>query len=437
MAKPKLSPLQRQLAQVSRRLFWQTLLACLLWCWAGTLVLAAGWFLVQALFWPELAGSWRLVIAAGGLAAGTGLAVVLALIQAPPKLAAALLLDERFGLKERVTTSLTLTPDLEKTPAGIALLEDVNQRIQSLDVGSRFPVRVSWLTTAMPACAALIALAAFFYQPPLSQATIDKPDKEKQAPTNTAEIEKKLNQLKKRTTDRRPADRPASEELKRIDTELEQIANRPRKTQEQLKERIKEMTALEDTLKQRERELAERSRAVKQQLSRLDQMSDKEAKREGPAKDLEKALAEGKLDKVQEELERLTKKIKENELTKKEQEQLAKQLDDLQKKIENLAQQKDKQDQLKQLHKEGKIDAATLKRELAQLKEDSKKLKELQKLASKLGQCQQCLKKGDNKGAAQSMEEAGDNVKNMNLDDQDMEDLREQLQRLQDAKDSC
>ena len=47
MAKTTLSPLQRQVARVSRRLFVQTLLNCLIWCWAGAFALSAGWFVAQ------------------------------------------------------------------------------------------------------------------------------------------------------------------------------------------------------------------------------------------------------------------------------------------------------------------------------------------------------------------------------------------------------
>src|SRR5260370_15791313 len=54
-----LSPLHRQIARVSRRLFLQTLLACLLWCWAGSLVVVAGWFFLQPHLFPALSPAWR------------------------------------------------------------------------------------------------------------------------------------------------------------------------------------------------------------------------------------------------------------------------------------------------------------------------------------------------------------------------------------------
>jgi uncharacterized coiled-coil DUF342 family protein len=436
MARPQLSPLQRQIARVSRRLFLQTLLVCLLWCWAGALVLSAGWFLLQP-YLLESPPAWlRLAAAGGAVGCATLVAFVGAVVRAPSRLAAALLLDERFGLKERVTTSLTLAPGQETTPAAQALLADVNQRIGKLDVRSRFPVRVSWLTTVAPACAAALAVA-FYYQPPRIQATPGNIDSKAQAPENAAEIEQKVQQLRKRPDARRPNSKALEEELRRIDAEISEIVNRPRATKEQLRERIKEMTALEDSLKNREREMADRSRSLKQQLRQMDQIANQNGSPEGPGKELQKALSEGKLDQAKEEIQRLTKKLKENQLSEKDKQQLAKQLKDLQEQLERLAEQKDKKEQLKKLHEEGKLDAEALKRELKQLEEDSQKLRDLQKLASKLGQCQQALRKGNSSQAAQSLEDAADQLQELDLQDQDLQDLREQLQQLQDAKDSC
>ena len=94
MAKATLSPLHRQIAHVSRRLFLQTLLACMLWCWAGSLLLVAGWFLLQPHVFPTLTLGWRLGVAGGLVGIGTLTAIVLGVLRAPSRVAAALLLDE-------------------------------------------------------------------------------------------------------------------------------------------------------------------------------------------------------------------------------------------------------------------------------------------------------------------------------------------------------
>jgi len=67
------------------------------------------------------------------------LAALCGALWAPSKLAAALSLDSEFGLKERVTTSLTLGARARGHAGRQALLADVNQKINDLDVGSKSP----------------------------------------------------------------------------------------------------------------------------------------------------------------------------------------------------------------------------------------------------------------------------------------------------------
>lgn len=428
------SPLVQQLRRVSRRLFLQVILNCLVWCWSAALLAGAVWLFVQPLVLPDLGTSdatWlRWTVGAGILGVATLAAVGLAIWLAPSQLAAALSLDERFGLKERVTTSLTLTPEQAGTPAGQALLADVNQRLGKLDVSGRFPIRLTWSASLVPATAGLLAAVAIFWEPPKSQATVSRKAEEQLKPVNATEIEKKMRELRKR--DANPNEKRKSEELERLEEELAKIANKPRDTKEQLKERMKEMTALEDFMKQREKQMAEKMQSLRQQLKQMDRMSNEPIK-DGPAKDLEKALAEGKMDQARQEIEKLIKKMQNNELNDKEKQQLQKQLADLQKKLERTAQQKEREEQLKQAN----LDPETLKREMKMLDEEKKRLKDLQDLADKLGQAQQKMKDGNMDGAMQDLGSAAQQMKDLNLDESDLQDLREQLARLQDAKDSC
>jgi uncharacterized coiled-coil DUF342 family protein len=436
MASPSLSPLHRQLARVRRRLFWQTLVTSLLQCTAAALLLSAAWFLLQRLLLPASTDGLRWAVAGGLVGAGLLSASLLAFLRAPSKLAAALSLDERFGLKERVTTSLTLDAAQAQSPAGQALLADVDQRLARLDVDSRFPVHVSWPTALVPAGAAVLALAACFYNPPHTPAT---PSPQAEKPLTAAEardVEQKVKELQNRAREPRPPDQPRSPELQKLDAEWENIVGKPRETRTQVRELVKDLTALEDLMKDREKELAARAQAIQDQLKQMEDMARKQGQKDGPAKDLENALAEGKLDQAKEEIERLAKKLQNNELSDKDKEHLEQQLQDLQEKLERLAQQKDREDQLQKLAKEGKLDPETLKRELDLLHQQNDKLKDLQDLANQLGQCQQCLKKGDGRGAAGSLQRAGDLLRDLDLQENELEEIQDKLQQLVDARDS-
>lgn len=424
-----LSPLDRQLSVVRRRLYLQTFLDRVVWSWSGALVLAAIWFVAE----PYLvtgAAEWLKWAVAGGLfGTSTVLAAGLALLAAPSTLIAALSLDERFGLRERVTTSLTLGADQAQSPAGQALLADVNQRIVSLDVPSKFPVAVTRSAFVVPVCASVFAAVALLYEPPKSQARADQADEGKQPPANVAKVEDAMKKLAKKPIEKADA-KPRTEEIERLEAKLEEIANRPRKTKDELRERVKEMKALEDRMRKREQELANKLDNRDQALKKLDKMN--EGAKDGPAKDLQKAMSEGNMDKAKDALEKLSKNI--DKMSEKDKEKLAKQLKEMEDKLKRLADNKEKKEELEKLKKDGKLSDEAFEREMKDLEKQGESLKDLKDLAEKMGQCKECLEKGDGKGAKQKMQDAMDKMKELGADEETLEDLREQMKRLQEAK---
>src|SRR5262249_46788777 len=269
----------------------------------GALALAAVWFLLQPLILGSPPEWLRWAVAGGCVGVGAVLAVVLAVVRAPSRLAAALSLDEKFNLRERVTTPLTLPQELRSTAAGQALLEDVTQRVAKIDVAEKFPVRMSWQAVLVPAAGVLLALVALFYQPNTNQANANSVEEGKQPVANATEIEKKKEKLAKKPTEIKPGEpQEKSEKMKEIDAELDKIVHKPSTNKEQLRQLAKDMTDLEADMKKREKELREKSTALKEQLKNLGRMN-KDGKNEGPAKELEKAMEKGDYNKAIDEVE--------------------------------------------------------------------------------------------------------------------------------------
>src|SRR5262249_46875087 len=150
------------------------------------------------------------------------------MLRAPSRLTAALLLDERCDLRERVTTSLLLSPREQPTAAAQALMADVNSRVADADIRSKFPVRIGWPAALAPSLAALLAIGAFNLDPRIGQVTQDGATAKPEAIANAKEIDQKLNELKKRERPKNAPLRDRSEDLKKLDAELDQIANKPR-----------------------------------------------------------------------------------------------------------------------------------------------------------------------------------------------------------------
>lgn len=436
---PNLGILNVQVNRVGRRLFVQTLLNRLIWCLSGALLAAVIWFLVQPLVIAEAAPWLRWAVAGGLAVVGTIVAVVLAIYGSPSQLVAALSLDEKFELKERVTTSLTLTSAQRETPAGAALLEDVHQRVAGLDVRSKFPLRLSWLASLVPAGAALLALVALFYEPPQSPARPGELPERKLSLAEKAKLDDPFNELRPRR-EITPQEKPKSEKLQEIEAEMEKIAKKPRDTEKQVRERMKEINDVLDKARDRQKELADKSSSLKQQLKDINQQAQKDQK-DGPGKDMQDALAKGDLEKAKDEMDKLAKKIKDGDLSDKDKEQLKNQLEKMEQKANELKKEQEKKEQeleqkIRDAKEKGK-DAESLERELKDLKQEGKKMEALQDLAKKMGDCKDCLEKGDAKGAAEKLQQAADQVKDLQLSDKEMQDLQNQIDKLQQAKDAC
>lgn len=433
MNKTQLPPLQRQLRRAGRRLFLQRLLDRLTWCLAAALVLAALWFLVEQPYLFVQPPAWQRWAVAGGLL-GLGLLVSigLALFRAPGRLTTALAIDERFLLKERVTTSLLLGPDQLASPAGQALLADTEKHVAGLDVGSRFPLRPKQEAIMVPVALGVLAAIALFYDPP-KPPTPDNDDERQALPFNGKEIAEKVTQLRKKDAPQEPVQ---SEKLKELEDELERIAAKPFDTRDQLKERIKELTDNEDRTKKMQEEMADKDRRLKDQLKALDRLAKKDKK--GPADQLRDALSKGDFEKARDEVDRLRKKMKQKEaeggLDRDDKERLQKQLDELQDQLQRLSRQEDKADELQRLHREGQIDKETLDRELDQLKADAEKMKDLEELARELDECKECMNKGEMEQAEEALERMAEKLEKMDGDSKETKMLLQKLKQVRAAK---
>jgi hypothetical protein len=434
MAAATPSELRRQIARVNRRLFVQSLLDALIACWAGALLLAAAWCVAE----PHVAGGslpWLRWAVAGGIAGlATLAAVVFAIVRRPSPLDAALSLDERFGLKERITTAVSLTVAERQSPAGMALLADAEQHVAKLEVRAGYPFALRWTAALLPVSASLLALVALLYHPNTGQA---KPtDPLDQPLANAAAVEKQMKKLEKKPREQKKGEKATPEAIQQFEDEMDKLTVRPRDTRKRAQELAKDATVLEEKMMNYQRGLMERKDALKEQLQQMDRF-EKTEKQKGPAEELQKAMQEGNLDKAKEEIEKLAKKLEQNQLTDKDQEQLQKQIEEIKDKINRLADQDKEEERLQELARKEGADKEEFQRQLDQLRKNKQKLvesmKDLQETADQLEQCQQCLKNGQGAKASQCLRKAGEKLENLAGDDE-LRDLEEQLERLQSAR---
>jgi hypothetical protein len=392
---------RKQIHRVHRRLLVQRFLDYLMWCWAGALGVSALWFILQPLVIGKEPEWLRLAVAGSALGVGTILAAVLTWLHSPSSVEAALELDTRFGLKERVTTSCMLSSVQAEGPAGQALINDVEHRVAALDVSSQFPVRLAWSTALLPTCAAVLALGTFFFQPEWF-ARNTAAAKNTNKVVNAQEIQDQLDKLKKVSLPKRELDLPKDDKLKELEAEWDKIVKKPLdpNDKEKVRERIQEVRDFQEKMKDRIqslKDLADKNKDLKKNFEKLANIDPKGQKLDPPLKDLEDALQKGQMDKAIDLLDKLAKDLKANKLSPEEKKKLEAQLEELKNKLQRLADQKDLKDQLKKDFEDGKITKEELDREmdrLAQMAKEMADLQDLQELADLLGDCKSGLGEG-------------------------------------------
>jgi hypothetical protein len=440
------SALVRQVGRVRRRLFLGSLLAAVAWSWVAALAVAAGWFLVQPYLIGE-APAWLRWAVLGGLAGVSTLAaVVLSALQAPSSLAAALSLDHHFALKERVTTSLTLAPDEAASPAGQALLADVEQRLAGVRVGERFPVALPWKPAALlPLTALAVVLVVLFWNPAVGAGGTTEGEDDLVNPAAKGDVDQQMKALAVKPRPKKAEEKTTSADLKRIEDEIEKFTRRPRETRDDVRDRIKDATALEDEIRREQKEQAARMEALKEQMKQAERLTrkDRDKNKEGPAKNAANALARGEMERAAAEFEEISRKLekeeekerlrrkqrdpttseeekkkaqeelekleRESKLTRKDKEDLQKQLEDMKDQLERLSRKKEEIAQdLKDMAERGEIDKEQLERELEQLEKNAEKLnpEEIKELTEALKECKECNGQGKNGEAAKKMMQA-------------------------------
>ena len=134
-----------------------------------------------------------------------------------------------------------------------------------------------------------------------------------------------MRQENREARKRQPVEVVDDKEQQEMEAEMERIISGPRENEEQLRDQFKEVTDLADRLAKKGQEMADKQKTQQEQLDRLA----KKPKKEGPAKEMEDALARGDFDKAREEAERLSKALEEDTLSKEEKDQLKEQVEEL------------------------------------------------------------------------------------------------------------
>jgi membrane protein implicated in regulation of membrane protease activity len=412
--------------QVRWRQVAQTFLRRLPAWLVGAMMLAAAIYVAQP-YLPWVM-TWWLPIA---VLAPTSVAAALAwaIWRHPSTTDSALALDDAFGLQERVTTVVSLNANQRVSAAGQALIADTAQHIDKVDVQSRFPVQLTRDALCVPAMLLGFALLVWLYNPTgAGNANAGDGERalqiEKPPPEQAKEVKQRTDERKKR------AKEIGSDKLDQLLADLEKITDNVEKAEnkaEMQQPAIQEMTKLAENIKKRQEELG-KNKDIQKKLREDQELKKAE---EGPAKNLQEALAKGDMQQAIHELNKLAQDMKSGQMTDAEKKALAKELADLKQKLKNIAEQKQRRENLAKSN----ADPETKAKEQAQIDKDSANLQDLNELAEQLsdealkdlaeGNSEQLLKKF--KGALAMLED-------LEKSDDEMSELIEMLADIDELK---
>jgi hypothetical protein len=415
-----MNELEKQVRRAYGRLGFQRFLGVLGWCWFATLLVALA-VIAADKFYPMGVPAWGW--AAGALGLGLVAAAVWMLATQRGPLDAAIEIDRRFGLKERVSSTLAMAPEERQTEAGRALVQDAVRRVGRIDVASRFAIAPG-KQVLLPLLPGLLAVLVALIPPMAENPAPAEALKAKQ------QVEQSAKKLRERLAQRRKkAQEQGLKDAERLFQELEQGTRDLASGKTERKKALATLNDLSRQLQQRRSQLG--TDQIKKQLDQLKNID------RGPADDLAKAMREGDFKKAAEALEAIKRQLAGSNLNEQQKQELARQLEQMQQKLKDLveahqAAQKDLQNRIGQLRQAGQTaEANKLEEQLNKLLQAAPQMGQLDELANKLGQCAKCLGDGQLDAAAEVLGQLEANLQQQ-LDEMAM--LNDAMEQLRQAR---
>lgn len=449
-----MNEINKQVARAHRRMMTVRFFSILTWSvFAGLFIGVIGlaipkiWHL-EFLQAQGQQDTWALCWIIGGAAFGFFVASVLTWMNRASKLDAAVEVDRRFGLKERLSSAMVLTPEVAGSNVGQALVEDAVNRAEGIDVRDQFQFRPTW-RALLPIIPVLILVALIFIPNAEKKAVATEPEK-----LDRKRIEVAIKEFKKKLEEKR--EQAAATGLKDADPDLKSLEKKFDKLLDEKntdkKEALVKLNDIKKQIEERRKELGGDSKELKDSLNKLKDVG------QGPAKQLADAMSKGDMEEAKKAIKALADKLKAGDLNQIEMKKLAKDLEKMANELKKIAEkhEQDKkklEDQIKKALDEGDLDkAAQLQQQLDQKKAMDKQQEKMKKMAENLQKCAECMKPGGNgdpkKGQngqqqqpgqngeqqAQAMKEAGESLEDLAEQIKDLQQQMDQMENLEDLE---
>lgn len=429
--------IRQQVANASRRLFFQAWLNWLNWAVLGCFSIAFVLLLLPKLIeWEGLPEQWVMYCwSAAGVLSLFG-ATAIAWWKRPSALNAAVEIDRRYSLQERCSSVLAIDAVDSKaleTGVGQALIRDAENQLERIDLRDHFPVRPApqwaWVALPLAACAALSSVPDAISA---QRATVRTSKQDRVVAVKNA-TDPILKALQKRIEQaEETGDQEAADAFKRLEGQVQKLQKGqdpdPKKVIADLNEIKKELQQKRDTFGD--------SESFKESLESLKDLD------RGPGESMAKAMQEGDFGKAKDEIAQLAAKMAEGKLDPEQTKQLQNQMQKLREAMKE-SQEKRKdliaeaKRELQDAEREGNTQkVARLRKELEKLESSTRSSQAMEKLERQMGALEKSLESGDKQAALDAMDSMQEQFEKLELDQKAADDLESMIQEINDAKES-
>lgn len=427
--------IRRQVAAAQRRLMLQRFGQIATWLLFAMLLVAAIGASVPKIWAISVPFEvWTAWWAGGAVALALAAAGLITYLSRPTLDQTAIEVDRRFGLRERLSSSMALDEEACQTEMGRALLEDAQRRAEKIAVSERFQLQPHrrGLLPLIP----VVFLVVLVFIPNATRENVADASVDRAKQQEVEQVKTAAEQLKKRLEQqRRQAATEGLQEAEDLFKKLERQADEIAKSEKMdKKEALVALNDIKKQLEERRNELGSPDQ-MRKAFAKMDDMEN------GPAEKLAKSLEQGDFGDAKEQVKELADKLRDGTLTEEEKKQLAEQVKQMEKSIREAIEKHEQakqqlEEKIEQAKREGRTEeAARLQQKMNEMQQMDSQMKQMQEMAEQMKACQNAMQQGDAQQAADALQQMSEQLGEMQMDMDQLEELQDAMSDLEQMKD--
>lgn len=427
--------IRRQVAAAQRRLMLQRFGRIATWLLFAMLLVAAIGASVPKIWAISVPFEvWTAWWAGGAVALALAAAGLITYLSRPTLDQTAIEVDRRFGLRERLSSSMALDEEACQTEMGRALLEDAQRRAEKIAVSERFQLQPHrrGLLPLIP----VVFLVVLVFIPNATRENVADASVDRAKQQEVEQVKTAAEQLKKRLEQqRRQAATEGLQEAEDLFKKLERQADEIAKSEKMdKKEALVALNDIKKQLEERRNELGSPDQ-MRKAFAKMDDMEN------GPAEKLAKSLEQGDFGDAKEQVKELADKLRDGTLTEEEKKQLAEQVKQMEKSIREAIEKHEQakqqlEEKIEQAKREGRTEeAARLQQKMNEMQQMDSQMKQMQQMAEQMKACQNAMQQGDAQQAADALQQMSEQLGEMQMDMDQLEELQDAMSDLEQMKD--